>query len=67
MEDTEKRRKNYLPIGESRLLNIKVIVDGNLVYEGMVEDAPDEIKEMKYYKIEMGNPIIYYVDSSLNN
>lgn len=66
MENTENRR-NYLPIGESRLLNIKVIVDGNLVYEGMIEDAPYEIKTMKYYKIEMENPIVYYVDSSLND
>ena len=65
MEDT--KRRNYLPIGESRLLNIKVIVDGNLAYEGMVEDAPEEIKQMKYYKIEMENPIVYYVDTSLSD
>lgn len=45
MEEVEKRR-NYLPIGESRLLNIKVFVDGNLAYEGMVEDAPEEIKAL---------------------
>ncbi len=65
MEDI-KKRKNYMPIGESRLLNIKVIIDGNQMYEGMVEDAPQEIRKMKYYKIEMGNPIIYYVDTSLD-
>lgn len=29
-----------------QLLNIKVILDDNLVYEGMVEDAPEEIKAL---------------------
>ena len=66
MEEVEKIR-NYLPIGESRLLNIKVFVDGNHAYEGMVEGAPEEIKQMKYYKIEMENPIVYYVDTSLSD
>ena len=46
MEENQKRR-NYMPIGSGRLLNIKVIVDGIEAYEGMVEDAPEEIKKMK--------------------
>lgn len=66
MEKNEKRR-NYMLIGSGRLLNIKVIADGNEVYEGMVENAPEEIKKMKYYKIEMGNPMIYYVDTTLDD
>lgn len=56
-----------MPIGSGRLLNIKVIVDGIEAYEGMVEDAPEEIKKMKYYKIEMGSPMTYYVDTSLED
>lgn len=66
MEENQKRR-NYMPIGSGRLLNIKVIVDGIEAYEGMVEDAPEEIKKMKYYKIKMGSPMTYYVDTSLED
>lgn len=66
MEDNEKKR-NYMPIGSGRLLNIKVIVDGIEAYEGMVEDAPEEIKQMRYYKIEMGSIMTYYVDTTLEN
>lgn len=33
-------------VGDSRLLNIRVIKDNEIIYEGMVEDAPYEIKEM---------------------
>lgn len=64
MENKEKRR-NYMPIGSGRLLNIKVIVDGNEVYEGKIEDAPEEIKRLKYYKIEMGSIMTYFVDTTL--
>lgn len=35
-----------MQIGDSRLLNIRVIKNNEIIYEGMVEDAPDEIKEM---------------------
>ena len=56
-----------MPIGSGRLLNIKVIVDGIEASEGMVEDAPEEIKKMKYYKIEMVSPMTYYVDTSLDD
>ena len=60
-------KRVYARIGDSRLLNIKVILDDEkIIYEGMVEDAPDEIKQMKYSKIEMGNPIINYVYSEFN-
>ena len=65
--DENQKRRNYMPIGSGRLLNIKVIVDGIEAYEGMVEDAPEEIKKMKYYKIEMGSPMTYYVDTSLED
>lgn len=62
--EENKKRKTYMSIGSARLLNIKVIVDGTEVYEGMVEDAPEEIKKMRYYKIEMSNPMTYYVDTT---
>ena len=38
----------YVKIGDLRLLNIQVIQNGNIIYEGMVENAPDEIKEVNY-------------------
>ena len=38
----------YLRIGDLKLLNIKVKKDDNIIYSGMVEDAPDEIKETNY-------------------
>lgn len=38
----------YLKIGDLKLVQIKVMQEGKLLYEGMVEDAPDEIKEKNY-------------------
>ena len=38
----------YLKIGDLKLSQIKVMQDGELIYEGMVEDAPAEIKEKNY-------------------
>ena len=35
----------YIKIGDLKLLKIQVIQNGVTVYEGMVEDAPDELKE----------------------
>ena len=52
----------YDNIGSLRLLSIKVILnDNNIIYEGMVEDAPEEIKKMKYSKIEIdsGTTFLY--------
>ena len=44
--------KLYDNIGSLRLLNIRVYLDDtNVVFEGMVEDAPDEIKNYRYAKI----------------
>ena len=44
--------KLYDSIGSLRLLNIRVYLDdNNVIYEGMVEDAPDEIKKYRYAKI----------------
>lgn len=38
----------YLKIGDLKLLKIHVVKDGSTIYEGMVEDAPDELKETNY-------------------
>lgn len=64
----EKERKLYMKIGDQRLLNIKVILDDNPepIFEGMVEDAPEEIKQYKYSKIVVGSQMTYYVYSDLN-
>ena len=59
----EQKNRNYLSIGDGRLLNIKVILDDNQVYEEMVENTPDEIKQLKHSEIKMGNLITYIVYS----
>lgn len=54
--------KVYDNIGSLRLLSIKVVLnDNNIIYEGMVEDASEEIKKMKYSKIEIdsGTTFLY--------
>ena len=38
----------FVKIGDIKLVNIRVIKDGNVVYEGIVEDAPEEIRETNY-------------------
>lgn len=61
-----ENRRTYLAIGDGRLLNIRVILDEKCVYEGMVEEAPESIKTLKYSEIQMGNPVTYIVYSELN-
>lgn len=49
-------------IANLRLLNIQVTLnDEQIIYEGMVEDAPDEIKEMEYSKADIGKLFKIYV------
>lgn len=60
----DKETKEYMQIGAGRLLDIRVILDGQEVYNGMVEDAPNEIKQLKYSKVDMGSKITYYVYSN---
>ncbi len=44
--------KYYDNIGSLRLLNVRVYLNDNeVIYEGMIEDAPDEIKKYVYSKI----------------
>ncbi len=62
----ENEEKVYMAIGLGRLLDIRVILDGNLIYEGRVEDAPEEVRNLKYSKADMGKIITYYVYSKYN-
>lgn len=64
--NNDNERRVYSTIGTGRLLNIKVILDGQEVYNGMVEDAPNEIKQLKYSKVDVGSQLTYYVYSDLN-
>ena len=62
----KQKPKVYQKIGTSRLLDIEVILDENdVLYRGMVEDAPQQIKEMWYSKIDVGTPMKYYVYSDV--
>lgn len=63
----ENGKRSYLPIGAGRLLNIRVVLDDNeVLYEGMVENAPEEIKNLKYSKFEKADKMIFYVYSEFN-
>lgn len=42
--------KLYEPINQMRLLYINVFDNDNLVYEGMSEDVPEEIRKMEIFK-----------------
>lgn len=66
MMNSSNEQKTYMQIGASRLLDIRVILDGQEVYSGMVEDAPDVVKQLKYSKVDMGSKMTYYVYSQLN-
>ena len=60
-------RKVYNEIGLSRLLNIRVIKDDiETLYEGMVEDAPEDIKLLKYSKIQTTDKVNFFVYSEFN-
>lgn len=65
MENEERRA--YLTIGSGRLLDIRVIwEDTEILYEGMVENAPEEIKNLRYSKIENADKMIFYVYKEFN-
>lgn len=55
--------KIYGKIKNLRLLNVKVIDNDNqnTIFEGKIENIPEEIGEMRYSKIVMGNPVILYI------
>ena len=48
--------KTYGKIDNFKKMNIKVILnDQDIIYEGSVEDAPPNIKEMRYTKESVKN------------
>lgn len=55
--------KKYGKIGVGHLLDIKVLKnDKDLIYEGSIDDAPEEIRNMHYYKVTiLDNITTYYV------
>lgn len=63
--------KLYDNIGSLRLMNIKVIKDNkDTLYEGMVENAHDDIKKLRYAKIEIdsGTTILHvFSQENLND
>ena len=67
----ENGKRAYLPIGAGRLLDIRVVLDDNeVLYEGMVENAPDDIKKLRYAKIEIdsGTTILHvFSQENLND
>lgn len=66
MENQKKRA--YLNIGSGRLIDIRVILDDNeILYEGMVENAPIEIQNLKYSKVENADKMVFYVYSEFNS
>lgn len=51
-----------MKIGTCRTLNIKVINENDEeLYSGMIEDAPEEIRNMDYTKVDINNQVIFYV------
>ena len=54
--------KVYGKIDEFKKMDIKVILNDNeVLYEGKVEDAPDNIKELHYNKALLGKVTEIYV------
>lgn len=53
------KKRVYGQIGLVRLLDISVYLDNGLVYNGMSEDAPEDIKKLKYSEIEVHGKVIY--------
>lgn len=50
----------YGKIKESRLLNIEVYEEENLLYKGKVEDAPEEIRNRNYKSVEIKEGWVIY-------
>ena len=54
--------KTYGKIGEFKKMDIKVFLnDKEILYEGKVEDAPNNIKEMHFSKVMLGKITEIYV------
>lgn len=54
--------KVYGKIGEFKRMNIKVFLNDNeVLYEGKVEDAPLNIKELHFSKVMLGKITEIYI------
>jgi len=59
--------KVYIQVGAGRLLDIKVFLDDIEIYDGMVDDAPSEVKNLRYSKIiTNGKKYEYYTYTKFN-
>lgn len=60
--------KTYLQIGDCRAVDIKVILDDEkVIFEGRPENAPDDIRKLKWSKVHGSYPMELYVYSEANN
>ena len=50
----------YGKIKESKLLNIKVYKDDKMIYEGKVEDAPEDIGSLNYKSVLIKDEWVIY-------
>lgn len=50
----------YGKIAESRLLDIEVYKNEELLYKGKVESAPEEVKNMNYQSVTIKEGIVIY-------
>lgn len=64
MENEERR--TYLQIGSIKRVDILVYIDDKEVYSGMSDDAPDDIKKLKYSKTTQDSKMNLFVYSDLN-
>lgn len=57
-------RKTYLSIGSARKLDIRVIYDNQIIYEGPVDDAPNEIRQLSYYDVSFqSDKVEFFVEA----
>ena len=61
----KSRKKSIFEIGSVRALDIRVIFeDTEILYEGAVEDALEEIKRLRYSKVKNSDKMNFYVYNS---
>ena len=51
----------FLKVSSIRCLDVRIIKDGEVLYEGNVDDAPQELKELDYKTITGAYPMIIEV------
>lgn len=62
-----ENRRTYLTIGSVRTLDIRVILDEKkIIYEGIIENASEVVKKLRYSKVEKTDKMNFYVYSELN-